>query len=67
MAERLAPLPSTQEAQVRSPVPARPTISVEKVALFSNPALGTRSLSTAIEIINRLKICSRENKRDPAS
>jgi hypothetical protein len=43
MAERLALLPATQLARVWSPVPARPTISVEKLALFCNPASGTRS------------------------
>jgi hypothetical protein len=45
MAERLAPLPATQGARVQSPVPAGPAISVEKVALFCNPVLGTRSLA----------------------
>jgi hypothetical protein len=34
MAERLATLLATQVARVRFPVPARPTFSVEKVALF---------------------------------
>jgi hypothetical protein len=37
MAERLATLPATQVARVRSPVPAGRTISVEMVALFRNP------------------------------
>jgi hypothetical protein len=40
MAERLVPLSAMQLAQVRSPVPVRPTISVEKLALFCNPASG---------------------------
>jgi hypothetical protein len=45
MAERLVPLPATQVAWVRFPVPARPTISVEKLALFCNPAAGVGSLT----------------------
>jgi hypothetical protein len=40
MAERLVPLPATQVARVRFPVPDRPTISVEKLALLCNPASG---------------------------
>jgi hypothetical protein len=55
MAERFEPLPVTQVACVRSPVPGRPTISVEKLALFCNPASGSTFSSTAIAIINRLK------------
>jgi hypothetical protein len=51
MAERLVPLLATQVARVRFPVPARPTFSVEKVALFCNPASGGTFSSTAIEII----------------
>jgi hypothetical protein len=43
MAERLETLPVMQVARVRSQVPAGPTISVEKMALFLNPALGARS------------------------
>jgi hypothetical protein len=59
MAERLATLPATQVAWVRSPVPARPTFSVGKVALFSNTASGGTFSSTAIEIIKWVKkICS---------
>jgi hypothetical protein len=42
MAERFAPQPATQVAPVRSPVLVGPTISVEKVALFCNPASGAR-------------------------
>jgi hypothetical protein len=42
MAERLAPLPVTQVARVRSPVPAGPTISVDKVALYCHPVSGAR-------------------------
>jgi hypothetical protein len=34
---------------------ARPTFSVEKLALFSNSASGSTFSSTAIEIINKLK------------
>jgi hypothetical protein len=40
MTERLVPLPATQVTRVQSPVPARPTISVDKLALYSNPASG---------------------------
>jgi hypothetical protein len=54
MADRLEPLHATQVAQIRTLVPARLTISVEKLALFCNPAFGGKFLSTAIEIINRL-------------
>jgi hypothetical protein len=42
MAEGLAPLPAMQVARVQSPVPAGPTISAEKVALFCNTGSGTR-------------------------
>jgi hypothetical protein len=59
MAERLVPLLATQVAWVRYPVPARPTFSVEKVALFCNPALGGTFSSTATEIIKWVKFfCS---------
>jgi hypothetical protein len=51
MAERLVPLLATQVAPVRFPVPVRPTFSVEKVALFCNPASGGTFSSTAIEIM----------------
>jgi hypothetical protein len=44
---------ATQVARVQFPVPARPTISVEKVALFCNPVSEGTFSSTAIEIINR--------------
>jgi hypothetical protein len=55
MAERLVPLLATQVAWVRFPVPARPTIRVEKVALFFNPASGGTFSSTTIEIIKWVK------------
>jgi hypothetical protein len=55
MAKRLLPLLSTQVAQVRFPVLARHTFSVEKVALFCNPASGATFSSTAIEIIKWVK------------
>jgi hypothetical protein len=55
MAERLVPLLATQVARARFLVPARPTISVEKVAIFCNPASGGTFSSTAIEMINMLK------------
>jgi hypothetical protein len=50
MAERLLSLFATQVARVRFLVLARPTFSVEKVALFCNPASGGTFSSTAIEI-----------------
>jgi hypothetical protein len=46
----LATLPAIQVAQVQSPVPARPTNSVEKVALFLNPALGARSQALQLRL-----------------
>jgi hypothetical protein len=51
MAERLVPLLDTQVARVRFPVPARPMVRVEKVALFCNLVSGGTFSSTAIEII----------------
>jgi hypothetical protein len=51
MVKRLVPPLATQVARVRFPVPARPTLRVEKVALFCNPASGGTFSSTAIEII----------------
>jgi hypothetical protein len=55
MAECLATLIATQVAWVRFPVPARPSFSVEKVALFCNPASGGTFSSTGIEIIKWVK------------
>jgi hypothetical protein len=55
MAERLVPLLAPQVAQVRFPVPARPTFRVEKVALFCNPASGVTFSSSAIEMIKWVK------------
>jgi hypothetical protein len=55
MAERLVSLAAKQVARVQFPVPARPTFSVEKVALFCNPASGAMFSSTAIEIIKWVK------------
>jgi hypothetical protein len=46
---------ATQVARVQSLVPAKPTISVEKLALFCNPAKGGMFSSTAIEIIKWVK------------
>jgi hypothetical protein len=55
MAERLETLPAMQVAQVRFPVPARPTFgSVEKL-LFSVTLLRGTFSSTAIEIIKWVK------------
>jgi hypothetical protein len=50
MAERLATLPATQVARVRSLVPAGPTISVEKGALFCHPASGARSQALKLRL-----------------
>jgi hypothetical protein len=50
MAERIATLPATQVARVRSLVPAGPTISVVKVALFGNPALRARSQALQLRL-----------------
>jgi hypothetical protein len=50
MAERLATLPAMQLARVQSLVPAGPTISVEKMALFCNPALGARSQALQLRL-----------------
>jgi hypothetical protein len=58
MAERLVPLPATQVALVRSPVPARPTISVEKLALFCNPASGGTLQALQLHYIVGYKNCS---------
>jgi hypothetical protein len=63
MAERLAPLRATQVARVRSP--DRPTISVNKLALFCNPASGATFSSTAIEIINSFKFAVAKTKVFP--
>jgi hypothetical protein len=50
MAERFAPLPATQVARTQSPVPAEPTISVEKVSLICNPASGARSQALQLRL-----------------
>jgi hypothetical protein len=55
MAELLVTLPAKQVAWVPFPVPARPMFSVEKVALFCNPASGGKFSSPAIEIIKWVK------------
>jgi hypothetical protein len=66
MAERLVTLPGKQAAQVRFPVRARPTFSVEEVALFCNPASGGTFSCTAIEIIKwAKKNCSSASEGDP--
>jgi hypothetical protein len=51
----LTPHPATQVAWVRSPVPAKPTIRLEKLSLFCNPASGSTFSSTAIDILTRFK------------
>jgi hypothetical protein len=55
MAELLVPLRATQVARVRFPVLARPSVRVEKVALFGNPASGGTFSSTASEITKWVK------------
>jgi hypothetical protein len=65
MAERFAPLLATQVARVRSPVPARLTIGMKKLALFCNPASVHPFSSTATEIINRLKFAVAKAKMFP--
>jgi hypothetical protein len=50
MAERLETLPAMQVARVRFPVPARPTFSVEKVAVFCNPASGASSQALQLRL-----------------
>jgi hypothetical protein len=50
MAERLATLPAIQVDRVRSPVPAGPMISVEKVALFCNSASEARSQALELRL-----------------
>jgi hypothetical protein len=55
MAEWLVPVLATKAARVQFPVPARPMLRVEKVALFCNPASGGTFSSTAIEIIKWVK------------
>jgi hypothetical protein len=51
MAEQLSPLPATQAAQVRSLVPARHTIIVEKLTLFCKAASkGTRCNLQALQL-----------------
>jgi hypothetical protein len=52
-------------ARVRSPVPARPTISVKKLALICNPASWGTFSSTAIEIIKRIKFAVAKAKVFP--
>jgi hypothetical protein len=63
MAERLLLLPATQVAWVRSPVPARPKISVEKLALVCNPASGGTLHALQLHcIIIYIKKCSSKSK-----
>jgi hypothetical protein len=65
-ARTLTPLLATQVARVWFPVPARPTFSVEKVALFCNPASGATFSSTANDIIKWIKKkCSSASKGVP--
>jgi hypothetical protein len=54
MAERFAPLRA-----------ARPTIRVEKLAFFCNPATGGTFSSSAIEIMNKLKFAVAKAKVFP--
>jgi hypothetical protein len=59
------PLLATQMARVRFPVPIRPMISVDNVALSCNPASGGTFSSTVIEIINRIKFAVAKAKMFP--
>jgi hypothetical protein len=67
MAERLVPLSALQVAWVQSPVPARPTISVEKLAHFCNPASGGTLQALHLHCIIKYKNSASESKGDPAS
>jgi hypothetical protein len=58
MAERLVPLPATLLARVWSPVPDRPMIIVEKLALFCIPASGGTLQALQLHCTVRLKLCS---------
>jgi hypothetical protein len=58
IADWFAPLPASQVAGVWAPVPSRPTISVEKLFFYCNPASAGKFSSTAIKIINMLKVVS---------
>jgi hypothetical protein len=64
MAERLATLPTTQVARVQSPVPAGPTISVDKVALFCNPKI-SRSQALQLRFYKGKKIAVAKAKVFP--
>jgi hypothetical protein len=49
-------------AWVQTPVVTRPTFSVEKLALFCNPASETTFPNTAIKIIHRLKFAAAKQR-----
>jgi hypothetical protein len=66
MAERLLPLPVTQMARVRSPVPARPSISVVKLARFYKPASGNTLQAMQLHcIVGIKKIAEAQSKVFP--
>jgi hypothetical protein len=67
MAEQLSPPPATQVARARSPVPARPTFSVETLALLCNPVSGGTLQALQLQCILTKKKCSSKNKDVPAS
>jgi hypothetical protein len=55
MAERFTPLPATQVAWVRSSVPARLTISVDKLALICKPAYVRGHIASTAIALKRKK------------
>jgi hypothetical protein len=67
MAERLATLPATQVAWIRSPVPAGPTINVEKVALLRDSASGARSQALQLRLYIGYKFAVAKAACVPAS
>jgi hypothetical protein len=59
MAQSVKRLRAAQVARIQSPVPARPTISVEKLALFCNPTSeGTRGARSVKELSKLRAIAS---------
>jgi hypothetical protein len=67
MAELLVTLSATQVARARSPVPARPTISVEKLAPFCNPMSGITLQAQQLHSIVEYKNCTSKSEGVPAS
>jgi hypothetical protein len=67
MAKRLSPQLATQVARVQCPVQARPIISVEKLALFCNPASEGTLQALQMNCQVEYKNCSSESEGVPAS